>query len=119
MATHSMCSSCWTERYPNDPTYPDSDAVQAICCYCFANHWSGIYVRDEDPSLRCRHEIRSSSRDLRTCCYPGCKERISHVLMSDTLGEECAHLVCVKHAVWPEHTAHVITTVTPVLRWLT
>lgn len=52
--THSVCDTCWNrlkafEPVRARPVHPD------VCCFCGIVHRSGIYIRQDPTSFRCRH----------------------------------------------------------------
>lgn len=53
--THTICRSCWNERYEGEPvTVRDADVE--TCCFCGGWTRSGIYVRHDPKTLSCNHE---------------------------------------------------------------
>lgn len=56
--THVSCLACFHVKYPDktphrlDPAHRESE----VCCYCSAKTVSGIYVRDDPNTLKCKGE---------------------------------------------------------------
>jgi hypothetical protein len=51
--THSICSDCWQLKNPDREPTRIVDATMDACCYCGADHTSGIYLRDDPSALLC------------------------------------------------------------------
>ena len=53
---HSICDTCWQRREPDREPIRLRDAKPETCCFCGAEHESGIYVRENWAFLLCRGE---------------------------------------------------------------
>ena len=54
---HSICGPCWRNREPNRQACAVIDAELTICCFCNAEHSSGIYIRHDPAELDyCVHD---------------------------------------------------------------
>lgn len=51
---HSICDRCWEKKEPNREPVRVVDAERELCCYCGFSHKSGIYVRADPNTLRCK-----------------------------------------------------------------
>jgi len=55
---HSICDSCWRFQNPGrDPVRLKGEYVAwERCCFCGADHRSGIYVRKNSADMECNGE---------------------------------------------------------------
>ncbi len=61
---HSICHRCWNEKHPGREAVvlreEFRDEKPECCCFCGAAHGSGIYVRKNPDTLRCKgnHDLQ-------------------------------------------------------------
>ena len=53
---HTICSTCWEKKNPGREAARVIDGVRELCCYCGESTTSGIFVRDDPATLRCKGE---------------------------------------------------------------
>lgn len=54
--THTICEDCWNEKNPERTATKMEAGASEKCCYCSEYTRSGIYIRDDPNTLRCRGE---------------------------------------------------------------